>query len=326
MTKPLVSVCIPAFNQCDYLKQAIASALCQTISKLEVIVVDDGSSDATRAVCEGFNDSRVRYFYQDNDGTRGLGARNRAMLLAQGEWIALLDQDDLWHPEKLQKQLVAAEGKPDVGLVFSRVRFIDGEGKLTGQQTESLPTGDVLPRLLESNCYFACTGMFRTRLLSIAGLPGEPHGIADWLLWASLARQTHCAVVEDPLADYRIHASGYQVSLRAESRYKNCIDQMKAFYAMAPLVRVGCQGCKMGYARQRRVLAHELMRTARHYLQHGSFKYEVIHALRDACTIHPGWLLRPWVLTQQVLALTAAIIQGASKTIVNAFKNKFVRP
>lgn len=319
MTKPIVSVCIPAFNQCDYLRLAIASALNQTVSELEVIVVDDGSSDGTRAVCESFHDARVRYVYQDNDGTRGLGARNHAMLLAQGEWIALLDQDDLWRPDKLQKQLSLAEGHPEIGLIFSRVAFIDDGGKHTGQQTDHLPSGDVLPRLLESNCYFACTGMFRTRLLSIAGLPGEPHGIADWLLWASLARQTRCAVSEELLADYRIHASGYQVSLRAASRYKNCVDHLKTFYAMGPLVRANCSASRAGYARQRRILAHELMRTARHYLKNGEFKSEVTQAIKDAIAVHPGWLARPWVFIQQALALMTALLQGTPKAMANAF-------
>ncbi len=321
MKHPLVSVCIPAFNQCEYLRLAIASALNQTEQNVEVIVVDDGSSDDTRGVCESFNDPRVKYTFQANDGTRGLGARNAAILQAQGDWIALLDQDDLWRPNKIEAQLALAQGHPEVGLLFSRVAFIDDQGRQTGEQEGLLPSGDVLPRLLESNCYFACTGMFRRSLLSVTGLPGEPHGLHDWLMWVSVARQTQCRVSEQILADYRIHANGYQVSLRAASRYKNCIDHIKTYYAMVPQVRQGCAACAASIARQRRILAHELMRTARHGLKAGELQGDWLQALRHAFAIDPGWLWRPWVLVQQGLALTAALLQGLPKAASRIYRS-----
>ena len=100
MNAVTVSVVVPAFNQAAYLAQALSSALNQTFNDLEVIVVDDGSTDETRQVCESFGDPRLRYIYQSNDRTMGIGARNLAILKSRGEWIAVLDQDDCWAPDR----------------------------------------------------------------------------------------------------------------------------------------------------------------------------------------------------------------------------------
>lgn len=212
---PRVSVVMPAYNQAGYLRQAIASALGQTVTDIEVLVVDDGSTDDTRAVCESFGDPRVRYRYQENDGTSGLGARNIAMMEARGEWIALLDQDDVWLPHKLERQLETAARDPAAGLVFCLAHFIDDEGRRTADQRLDVPEGDVYPKLLVQNWYYASTGMFRRRLLAIAGLPSHGAGSGDYQLWLALARHTRVAVVREFLCDYRFHPENYSMSLLA---------------------------------------------------------------------------------------------------------------
>lgn len=212
-TVPVVSVVMPAYNQSGFLRQAIASALAQTFTDLEVLVVDDGSTDDTRAVCESFGDPRLRYRYQENDGTWGLGARNRAMMEARGEWIALLDQDDVWAPDKLARQLEAAARDPTIGLVFCLARFIDGEGRCTGEQRLDVPEGDAYPKLLLQNWYYASTGMFRRGLLAIGGFPAHGAGAGDYQLWLALARHTRVAVVREFLCDYRFHTENYSMSL-----------------------------------------------------------------------------------------------------------------
>ena len=204
---------MPAHNQSGYLRQAIASALAQTFTDLEVLVVDDGSTDDTRAVCTSFGDPRLHYRYQANDGTSGLGARNHAMMEARGEWIALLDQDDVWAADKLARQLDAAAGDPAIGLVFCLARLIDAEGRCTSEQRRDVPEGDVYAQLLVRNWYYASTGMFRRRLLAIAGFPAHGAGPGDYQLWLGLARHTRVAVVREFLCDYRLHAENYSTTL-----------------------------------------------------------------------------------------------------------------
>lgn len=114
-----VSVIIPAYNSERYLAEAIASALQQTVPPAEVIVVDDGSTDSTRQVALGFG-SAVRYLFQANGGSAR--ARNAGAAVAGGDLLAFLDSDDVWLPDKLERQLACFAADPELELVFGHAR------------------------------------------------------------------------------------------------------------------------------------------------------------------------------------------------------------
>jgi len=122
VTAPLVSVIIPAYNAEKYLAETLESALAQTLQEIEIIVIDDGSKDGTAQIAQKF--PTVRYVYQANAGVSS--ARNHAASLAKGEFIAFLDSDDLWHPDKLRQQVEAFHLHPD--SVFSRTEFTCEQG------------------------------------------------------------------------------------------------------------------------------------------------------------------------------------------------------
>jgi glycosyltransferase involved in cell wall biosynthesis len=113
----LVSVIVPTYNRAAYVADAVASALAQTYSSLEVVVIDDGSVDDTRRIVGTFEDPRLIYVYKDNGGLSS--ARNAGLARANGEFIAFLDSDDLWLPWKLEAQLALLRRHPDVGLVWT---------------------------------------------------------------------------------------------------------------------------------------------------------------------------------------------------------------
>jgi glycosyltransferase involved in cell wall biosynthesis len=117
MTYPLVSVLIPAYNVADYIEETISSVLAQTWSNLEIIVVDDGSKDATLAKARQFEGEKVRVVTQKNAGASA--ARNHAFSLATGEYIQYLDADDLLHPHKIQAQMHCLAGQPSTVLSAS---------------------------------------------------------------------------------------------------------------------------------------------------------------------------------------------------------------
>jgi glycosyltransferase involved in cell wall biosynthesis len=116
MSRELVSVVIPSYNYGRFVTLAVDSALAQTYPNIEVIVVDDGSKDDTRERLAPYGD-RVRYIYQENGGLSA--ARNTGIRHARGTWVALLDADDLWHPQKIETQLGAIEGREPFALVGS---------------------------------------------------------------------------------------------------------------------------------------------------------------------------------------------------------------
>ena len=124
MNKPLISVVIPAYNREKTIKNAIRSVLNQNYKELEILVVDDGSTDNTSNVVKSINDSRVKYIYQKNQGA--CAARNNGIIKASGRYIAFHDSDDIWHADKLAKQLpVLFDKKADI--VFCKLNITDGK-------------------------------------------------------------------------------------------------------------------------------------------------------------------------------------------------------
>lgn len=311
MSGPKVSVVVPAFNQSGYLREALTSALTQSMTDLEVIVVDDGSTDDTRAVCASFSDPRLRYVYQANDGTMGVGARNHAMLLARGEWIAPLDQDDRWATDKLRRQLALVDGDDAVGAVFCRVRFIGESGDATGEQAGPLPEGDVLHLLLTANRYYVSSGMFRRSLLPRVGLPHESVGLGDWYLWVSVARHTRVAVLNDLLADYRFHPQGFQVAQRSSGDFRFWLDHWRFAQAAGTRVHADCRECQRALSVLRRLISRQQVKVACDALRAGDPASIARLALRCAWRARPSWFGDPAVAMRQALQLVCAAARGA---------------
>jgi glycosyltransferase involved in cell wall biosynthesis len=124
---PKVSIIIPTFNRANFIAQAIDSVLAQTYDDFEVIVVDDGSSDMTPEILVGYVDDRLVHLTQNNRGRSS--ARNRALTIARGEYIAFLDSDDTYLPDKLALQVSFLDNHPDVGMVYTSAACIDEEGR-----------------------------------------------------------------------------------------------------------------------------------------------------------------------------------------------------
>ena len=212
MANPLVSVVIPCFNQAHFLPDAIESCLRQTLSDLEVIVVDDGSTDetVTVATAAAARDSRVRLITTEN---RGVGAaRNRGLSEARGVFVNLLDADDLLHPGKLSAQSATLHANPDIDVVLCDIDTIDADGRV-------IPAAPRvhLERLSDPDGWFDALlagGLFpphvpltrRTRIEAVGGCSEDRAvaGHADYLLWLRLAATgARLHVLDTPLASYR---------------------------------------------------------------------------------------------------------------------------
>lgn len=200
-----LSAVIPAYNCAPYLADAIESALAQEGVDHEVIVVDDGSTDETPSIIAKFGE-RIRAVRQDN---RGLSAaRNRGISLARGEWIALLDADDTWEPEKSRKQLAYAREHPDCGLVFCDVYRMDEHGRriapILGAAVAGLPTGRCLERLILGNFVLVPGVLLRKSVLERVGPFDESlASVEDYDMWLRVAEVSAIGIVPEALASWR---------------------------------------------------------------------------------------------------------------------------
>ena len=203
---PRVSVIIPAYNSAAYTVETVESVLAQTYRNLEVIVVDDGSTDHTREALAPYAD-RIHYVYKDNGGA--CSARNEGIRRASGEYIACLDCDDLWLPEKLEHSLPVLEQDPTMGFVCSPCYTIGPSGELIGEVRYPFDQANTYLNLLAENYVLAPTVVMRRSCLEQVGLFDESIFIpADWDLWLRLARQFRVGYIDRPLSKYRL-ASNY---------------------------------------------------------------------------------------------------------------------
>jgi glycosyltransferase involved in cell wall biosynthesis len=205
-TKPRVSVVIPNYNCARFLPETLESVFAQTCGDLEVIVVDDGSTDGSQEVLKAFTD-RVRIIHQENQGVSA--ARNRGIRESRGEFIAFLDADDLWHPEKLAKQLQLFEN-PAVGLVHCAVEYVDEQNRPLGTNFTGR-RGRVLKAiaLLQGTVVLAggSTAVVRREAFEkVGGFDRDMSTAADWDMWRRIACAYEIDVVREPLMKYRLRA------------------------------------------------------------------------------------------------------------------------
>jgi glycosyltransferase involved in cell wall biosynthesis len=210
---PAVTAAITTYNRAGLVVEAVESVLAQTYRDYELVVVDNGSTDRTREALEPYGD-RLRYHRQENLGRAG--ARNTAMRLATGRYVAFLDSDDLWLPDKLARQVGVLDARPAVGLVHGQLELIAEDGS-------PLPRETVAHRRLFSRAHrrgatyagyalecrcLTSTVMFRADVLARVG--GYDPGLAleDLDLYLRVLLDSEVVFLDGaPLARYRVHAA-----------------------------------------------------------------------------------------------------------------------
>ena len=208
---------IPAFNAEQYLGEAIRSALGQSLAPLEVVVVDDGSTDSTREVAEGFG-GRVRVFSGVNAGPSA--ARNRGVAEARSTWIAFLDADDRWELDYLKAADAYLEAHVGVGLLCLGVRVLEDD-RPTAHVIHKKTAGPAYTTvgLLEGDVGTICTPLVRRDLfLASGGFDETLRANEDCHLWLRLSRVTQVHQTPEPFLLYRRHAQNASGDLLANAR------------------------------------------------------------------------------------------------------------
>jgi glycosyltransferase involved in cell wall biosynthesis len=205
---PSVSVVIATYNYGRFLRSALESALNQTHRDLEVIVVDDGSTDDTPTVMEPFlAEPRVRYHRTEHLGQPG--AKNAGIRLCRASLIAFLDADDLWLPTKIEKQLALFASNPKLGVAYTQRSLMDEFGHPLEYRQPACHRGQVLSEMYLTNFVCFSSVMVRREVFDTVGLFDERLKLAiDYDLWLRTAKEFEFDYVLEPLVTYRVgHAN-----------------------------------------------------------------------------------------------------------------------
>lgn len=242
----LISAIIPVYKVEKYIAATVQSVLAQTYKNFELLIIDDGSPDRSLEICQQFTDPRIKIIHQENRGVSE--ARNMGIRNARGEFLAFLDADDIWVPEKLEKHIAHLESNPRLGVSFSRCAFIDEEGNPLGiYQMSKLKEITPLDFLCRSPIGNGSTAVFRREVLSAIkfqdNLYGtvqdfyfdndrELHPSEDVECWVRIAIQTNWEIegLSEPLTLYRVNSGGFSANLLKKLKsWERMIEKIRSY-------------------------------------------------------------------------------------------------
>jgi glycosyltransferase involved in cell wall biosynthesis len=209
---PLVSVIMNIYNGAPYLREAIDSVIAQTHSDWELIAWDDCSKDNSAEIVKSYQDPRIRYVLAEKQVTIGL-ARHLALREVKGDWVAFLDQDDIWTAEKLEKQLARGVSSPDVGIVYGRTISFYPSGYRQDfdhrHEFEPLPEGALLELLFVDASFISMSSaMFRRSALDeLGGIAPEINIIPDYYMYLGVSQRYTIRAVQEVVCHYRLHGN-----------------------------------------------------------------------------------------------------------------------
>ena len=202
MMGDLVSIIMPSYNTAKFIAETIDSVLAQTYTNWELIIVDDCSKDDTDAVVAAYSDQRIRYL--KNEANSGAAvSRNRALREAQGRWVAFLDSDDLWLPEKLEKQIAFMEGE-QVAFSYTNYEEIDEASERLGV----FVTGPrrITKTGMNNYCFPGClTVMYDREVIGTVQIADIKKN-NDYAMWLKVIQKENCYLLDETLALYRKRA------------------------------------------------------------------------------------------------------------------------
>ena len=203
----LVSVIVPVYNRAHLVSETIESILAQTYEPVEIILINDGSTDESLSILKKYESQfpeNIRVIDQKNQGQ--IAARNNGIKIARGEYVAFLDSDDLWLEEKLERQIPLFE--EGVALVYSGTNIIDENGRtIRIEPADQSISGYIYPQLLVKNRMTGGTVVVTAEVLKQVGVfSSEFKAAENWDLWLRICKLYSARVVSEPLIKYRVHS------------------------------------------------------------------------------------------------------------------------
>jgi glycosyltransferase involved in cell wall biosynthesis len=281
-------VVLPVRDGERYLRDAVDSVLAQTLSNLEVIVVDDGSTDGTLLLLEGVPDARLRVLRRPREGL--VAALDAGIAEAQAEYVARMDADDVAEPERLQRQVEVLERRPRVGMVATWTMLIDEDGRELRREVLPSEHADLARRLLLRNPFQHGSVLLRRAALEAAGGYRADYGAnEDYDLWRRLARSWELACVPEALYRYRVHPGAVtRTDPEREGQRELLRDELWREYdarsyevgSTVARARAAEPGVRRGLEADQRTLAREALRRGRPGLAAKALTASILLSLR----------------------------------------------
>ena len=229
---PIISVIIPVYNGEATIRETIESVLNQTFQDFELIIINDGSQDATLDIVDHFQDSRLKLFSYTNSGLAA--SRNRGISHAKSEFISFIDADDLWTADKLEAQLRALQENPTAAVAYSWTDYINESSQFLRPGGHISANGDVYAKLLVVD--FLENGsnplIRRQALMEVGGFDESLNAGEDWDILLRLAARYHFVAVPSPQILYRLSTNSMSANVvRQEAA---CLQVLKRAYKQAP--------------------------------------------------------------------------------------------
>lgn len=215
MAAPIVSVNMCVYNDEKYLAQAIDSVLAQTFTDFEFVIVNDGSIDGTGDILASYDDPRLRIITQPNQGISR--ARNRALELSRGRYIAVMDADDVSLADRLERQVAFLDTHPDVGVLGTAARFVDEFENREWEYWPPISDEELRHHLIQGNPFIHTSVMMRRSVLEALGGYNEDYAyIVDYELFVRSASRTHLANLPEILVLRRYYLGSVSTTRRTE--------------------------------------------------------------------------------------------------------------
>ena len=283
---PIVSVVMPTFNRLEYIRSAVASVCAQTFEDWELIVIDDGSADETRRFLRSPTDPRMSIVLHDHTGIPAV-LRNLGIARARGRYVAFLDSDDCWAPEKLRRQLALMESAPRRRWSYTAVRRIDSDGQeIHSRSVPWVPySGWILEQVLRVDAQIATpTVMAELEFVrELGGFDEDMRFIEDYDLWSRMALRSEVAIDTAQLADVRSHQEHFTLDrIGSLGGWANLYAKMEGLVSTQPL-RTLCRTRKRDYLLL--LAAHQAR--ARDW---AGMRQTVVAAARAGASSPRGWL------------------------------------
>jgi len=228
--RPLVSIIIPAYNAARYIKETLDSALAQTYPNIEVIVIDNASTDTTREVLKPYIEKGAIMYFHLSENKAASGARNVGIKNAHGEFVAFLDSDDIFSPTKIEHQIEYLLDHPDCGVCYCGIwHFYDTDpGTLLTLGYEYYSGNEVFPHIIRKNFINPLSVVMRKSVIDRVGVFDEHYRkVEDWEYWIRLARHgVFFSFLPEPLGKYRMRKAGLWYSLEVRRENKQIVVDM----------------------------------------------------------------------------------------------------